>query len=130
MDYYIPWVVGIERLFSDIENSNKGNTASYPPHNIVEYDEDTSVIELAVAGFNKNQIKIETRDCVLKITGESEKDERKYAYKGISTRNFIRQFTLGKYIEVEDATLSDGILRISLKRHLPEEKKPREISIS
>lgn len=128
INYYAPLAIGIDRIFSEIENTIKGNT-TYPPHNVIKDGEDSYVIELAVAGFTRDQIDIETEDSTLTITGEAQKDDREYAHKGISTRSFTRRFTLAEYVEVTDATLTDGILRISLKRNVPEEKQPRKVSI-
>jgi molecular chaperone IbpA len=128
LNYYAPLAIGIDRFFTEVENAIKGNT-TYPPHNVIKDGEDSYGIELAVAGFSRDQISIETQDGLLKITGEAQKDEREYSYKGISTRSFTRQFTLAEYVEVTDATLKDGILYVSLKRNVPEEKQPRKVKI-
>ena len=128
LNYYAPLAIGIDRFFTEVENAIKGNT-TYPPHNVIKDGEDSYGIELAVAGFSRDQISIETQDGLLKITGEAQKDEREYTYKGISTRSFTRQFTLAEYVEVTDATLKDGILCVSLKRNVPEEKQPRKVKI-
>lgn len=128
LNYYAPLAIGIDRFFTEVENAIKGNT-TYPPHNVIKDGEDAYRIELAIAGFTRDQIDIETEDGILKITGEAQKDDREYAYKGISTRSFTRRFTLAEYVEVTDAALSDGILRISLKRNVPEEKQPRKVKI-
>ena len=128
LNYYAPLAIGIDRFFTEVENAIKGNT-TYPPHNVIKDGEDSYGIELAVAGFSRDQISIETQDGLLKIIGEAQKDEREYTYKGISTRSFTRQFTLAEYVEVTDATLKDGILCVSLKRNVPEEKQPRKVKI-
>jgi molecular chaperone IbpA len=128
LNYYAPLAIGIDRFFTEVENAIKGNT-TYPPHNVIKDGEDSYGIELAVAGFSRDQISIETQDGLLKITGEAQTDEREYVYKGISTRSFTRQFTLAEYVEVTDATLQDGILSVSLKRNVPEEKQPRKVKI-
>jgi molecular chaperone IbpA len=128
LNYYAPLAIGIDRLFTEVENAIKSNT-TYPPHNVIKDGEDSYRIELAVAGFSRDQISIETHDSLLKIIGEAQKDECEYAYKGISTRSFTRQFTLAEYVEVTDASLADGILRIALKRNVPEEKQPRKVKI-
>jgi molecular chaperone IbpA len=128
LNYYAPLAIGIDRFFTEVENAIKGNT-TYPPHNVIKAGEDSYGIELAVAGFSRDQISIETQDGLLKITGEAQKDDREYTYKGISTRSFTRQFTLAEYVEVTNATLKDGILCVSLKRSVPEEKQPRKVKI-
>jgi len=128
LNYYAPLAIGIDRIFTEVENAIKGNT-TYPPHNVIKDGEDSYGIELAVAGFSRDQITIETQDGLLKIVGEAQKDEREYTYKGISTRSFTRQFTLAEYVEVTDASMKDGILSIKLKRNVPEEKQPRKVKI-
>lgn len=128
LNYYAPLAIGIDRFFTEIENAIKGNT-SYPPHNVIKDGVDSYVIELAVAGFSRDQISIETQESLLKIVGSAKDDDREYAHKGISTRSFTRQFTLAEYVEVTSASLNDGILRIALKRNVPEEKQPRTVSI-
>jgi molecular chaperone IbpA len=128
LNYYAPLAIGIDRIFTEVENAIKSNT-TYPPHNVIKDGEGAYRIELAVSGFSRGQITIETQDGLLKITGDAQKDEREYAYKGISTRSFTRQFTLAEYVEVTEASLTDGILCIALKRNVPEEKQPRKVTI-
>jgi molecular chaperone IbpA len=111
------------------------NEAGYPPYNVVKLDDDSFVIELAVAGFSKNSIDITVQDSVLNIEGEQETDDRSdeetnYLYKGISSRKFRRTFNLADYVEVKDATVKDGVLKVILERHVPEELKPRTIPVN
>lgn len=104
---------------------------TYPPYNIREIDEDTRVLELALAGFTKNEIKVEVNNRVLSISGEKEKqdEEPKYLHKGIATRKFAKTVTLWEFWEVSSADYNDGILYVVLKREIPDEKKPRQIKI-
>lgn len=109
----------------------KPTTTSYPPYNIVKIDDDKIVMEFAVAGFKKDDISITTEKNVLSIKADrSEADEKKYLHKGIAARKFSRSFSLPEYFEVEKAGFEDGILYIDLVRNIPEEKKPKQISIS
>lgn len=127
---YRPFGIGFEQLFQEFDSIQKENSNVYPPHNVVKLTDDSYVIELAVAGFSNDELNIETVESSLVITGEkTEKDEREYSYKGISARKFTRRFTLAEYVNVSDASLQNGILSISLKRIIPEEKKPRIIKI-
>jgi molecular chaperone IbpA len=105
-------------------------TPAYPPYNIVKIDDDKVVLEFAVAGFKKDDISIVTEKNVLSIKGEKSSDERTYLHKGIAARKFARSFTLPEYFEVESAGYEDGILYIDLIRNIPEEKKPKQISIN
>ena len=104
---------------------------SYPPYNIREIDEDTRVWELALAGFTRDELEVTTNGRMLTISGENRDEvEGKYLHKGIATRKFTKVVTLWEYWEVESADYNDGILYVVIKRHVPEDKKPRQIKIS
>lgn len=121
--------VGFERMFDELSRTSATATNSnYPPHNIVQIDEDNYLIEIAVAGFNKDNIDIQLKDSILTVKGKRE-DTRVYSHKGISSREFVRTFTLGEYVQVNGADLEDGILAIKLERVVPEEERPRSIEI-
>lgn len=104
---------------------------SYPPYNIREIDEDTRTLELATAGFSKDEISIKIEDDIVTISGEKKasEEETKYIHKGIATRKFSKSVTLWEYWEVSSADYNDGILYVVLKREIPEEKKPKTIEI-
>lgn len=104
---------------------------SYPPYNIRKVDENKYVIEIAVAGFGKQDIEIEMHDGVLTIKGNNSVDQstEDYIFKGIADRAFTRQFTLADSVEVKNADLINGLLKIWLERFIPEEKKPKKINI-
>jgi len=125
-----PWGIGFDRVFADFDIAFKENTNVYPPHNVVKINDDSFLIELAVAGFSIEDLNIETVENSLVITGEhATEDEREYTHKGISARKFTRKFTLAEYVNVGEATLVNGILSIALVRVIPDEKKPRTIAI-
>jgi len=132
---YVPrqFFIGFDNLFNLLESqpwkAEANSFGTYPPHNVIKIDDDNYTIEFAVAGFKPEDIDIEVRESVLNITG-GKNDEREYAHKGISSRNFFKTFTLADYVVVTGSTLEDGILSIHLKRELPEAKKPRKISIT
>lgn len=124
--------VGFDTLFEDLERihtSARSNSNNYPPHNVVKIDDEKFLIELAVAGFTKDNIDIELKDGILKVTGEVEKDEREYAYKGISSRKFEKSFRLSEFVVIDGADFQDGILVVFARVELPEEKRPRKIEI-
>jgi molecular chaperone IbpA len=126
-----PFFVGFDRIFDRVNAASKLTTAQkYPPYNIVKTDENTYLIELAVAGFGPDDVDIELHDGVLAISGkvESTSDDN-YIYKGIANRSFERRFTLADTVEVEGVDLYQGILTVKLKNVIPEEKKPRKIPI-
>jgi molecular chaperone IbpA len=124
------WGIGFDRVFADFDVAFKENAQVYPPHNVVKINDDSFLVELAVAGFSIENLNIETVENSLIISGEhTAEDEREYTHKGISTRKFTRRFTLAEYVNVGKATLVNGILSIGLERVIPDEKKPRTIAI-
>ena len=102
---------------------------TYPPYNIKKVDENKYVIEMAVAGFGKQDLEIELQDGVLTIKGSVSSEEADYIYKGIADRAFTRQFTLADTVEIKNADLINGMLKIWLERFIPEDKKPKKINI-
>ena len=105
--------------------------AGYPPYNIKKTGDNTYVIEMAVAGFGRQDIELTLEDGVLSIKGELKTDEKNdYLFKGIADRAFTRKFTLADTIEIKNADLLNGMLRIWLEKFIPEHKKPRKIDIN
>ena len=127
-----PYAVGFDRVFDQLQNYVENNSTStgYPPYNIRKDVDFNFNIEIAQAGFRKKDIEVEIADGVLTIRSvkENEEDDNNL-YRGISYRKFNRKFTLADDIIVKDAKLQDGLLNISLERVVPEEKKPRLITI-
>jgi molecular chaperone IbpA len=105
------------------------NSTNYPPYNLVEVSEDTYMIELALAGFKKEDISVEQEKNVLTIKGSSEEDENKYIHKGIGARSFARTFSLSEYMIVAGVTMENGVLRVLVIREVPEEAKPKKFEI-
>lgn len=104
---------------------------TYPPYNIKQTGENTYVIEMAVAGFGKQDLELELQEDKLTIKGNVHTDDNddNYIFKGIAERAFTRQFTLADTVEVKNADLINGMLKIWLERFIPEEKKPKKINI-
>ena len=127
--------LGFERLFDDIEKMMVDNTLSkpvtFPPHNILKLDDNRYIVELAVAGFSKDEIDISVNDGNLIIKGNKiEKEEKaEYLYKGIGTRSFTKTLRIADTVEVKGAEFADGVLRIGLENIIPDHKKPRKIEI-
>lgn len=126
--------VGFDRMFDEIQRTfaNSRGSDNYPPYNIAQLDDTHYVIELAVAGFDESEIDVELKDQHLIIKGVREKKDQeiKYTHKGISTRNFERDFTLADNVQVKAATVKNGILAIALEHIVPEEQKPKKIAIT
>jgi molecular chaperone IbpA len=121
--------VGFDHLLEELDRVAKQANDHYPPHNIVKTGEAEYVIELAVAGFTKDEISIEVKDRTLVVFGEHISKGREYIHRGISTKKFKRTFRLSEYVHVHGADLVDGILAIQLKYVVPEEMRPRKIQI-
>ena len=104
--------------------------ATYPPYNVNKISDEHLVLEFALAGFNRGGIDISVEKDVLTIKGErTEDDGANYIHKGIAARKFTRSFNLPEYFEVDRASMTDGILYIDLYKNVPEEKKPKKITI-
>ena len=123
-----PFFIGWDRHFKDLEKVMH-NSTNYPPYNLVEMGEDTYMIELALAGFKKDDISVEQEKNVLTIKGSSEDDETKYIHKGIGARSFTRTFSLSEYMIVAGVTMENGVLRVLVIRDVPEEAKPKKFEI-
>lgn len=128
---FSPLSVGFETLFDQLHRVDKSVT-SYPPHNIKKINDETYHIQLAIAGLKEEDIDIELNNGVLSVEYEKKPadDLAEYLHRGISTRNFRKEFTLSDHVVVDGASLENGILEIVLRKELPEEKKPRKIAIS
>jgi len=127
--------VGFDRLFNLLDNRNLGDQAqSYPPYNIERTGDNTYRITMAVAGFDEKELSIEFQAHSLTVKGEKSDDEAgaetEYLYRGIAKRAFERRFQLADHVEVETASLKNGLLHIDLVRNIPEALKPRRISIA
>lgn len=107
------------------------NTENYPPYDIVRTGEDTFRINLAVAGFAPPDINVTAQQNLLIVSGRKTTTEQaQYLYQGISARAFERRFNLADHVEVESATIENGLLQLNLVRRVPEAMKPRRIEIS
>lgn len=126
--------VGFDRMFDRLTKFNDqfgiAKLPNYPPYNIKKTGENTYVIEMAVAGFGKSDIELILDDGKLTVNGKLSVDaEDMVIYQGISNREFTRQFSLADTIEVKNADLINGMLKVWLENIIPEHKKPKKIEI-
>ena len=107
------------------------NIPNYPPYNIKKIDETHYVIEVAVAGFAQQDIEIEIDGGKLVVKGnvQSAEQEENFLFKGIASRAFTRTFALNDQVEVKDAELFNGMLKIALERMIPEMQKPKKVAV-
>lgn len=123
--------VGFDRVQAMLEEANRVESNGYPPYNIELTDEDHYRISMAVAGFSQDELEIEVKQSMLRVTGKKADDGtgRKFLYRGIANRTFERRFQLADYVRVAGANIEDGLLHIDLVREIPEAMKPRKIEI-
>jgi molecular chaperone IbpA len=126
--------VGFDDQFSKLSKMHDDLTKhipNYPPYNIRKVNDNTYVIEIAVAGFSKSEIEVEFADDKLIVSGNAQDDDSAdWLYKGIATRNFTRTFALDDKIEIKGAALMNGMLKIALEKIIPDHKKPKKIEVS
>lgn len=127
--------VGFDDMFdriSEFHESVAKNIPNYPPYNIKKTGDNTYVIEMAVAGFGKQDIEITTEDDKLVIKGNVESDETPQddlLWQGLAFRPFTRMFTLNDQVEVNNAEMINGLLKVTLERIIPESKKPKKVEV-
>ncbi len=129
-----PYAVGFDRVFDQFNQyvTNNVQSTGFPPYNIRKEGEYNFVIEMALAGFGKKDIEVEVADGTLSIRSVKEEDsdlDGNQLYRGIAYRKFERKFTLADAVVVNGAKLENGMLLVDLERVVPEEKKPRLISV-
>jgi len=122
--------VGFDGIFDQLSALPKFDIPNYPPYNIKKIDKDKYQLEMALAGFSKDDIEVEVKENTLTISVKpSDKKEESFVHRGIAQRAFKRQWTLIEHLEVKNAHFKDSVLIIDMKLNLPEEKKPRTINI-
>ena len=134
-----PFSIGFDDMFDQFENmlGNGHSTmqSNYPPYNIRKTSKDNYAIEVALAGFSRNDVEVEFEDNLLTVrTKQVDKSEGngsdgEIIHKGISQRHFARSFTIADDVKVGEAQLKDGLLTISCERIIPEHKKKKLIEI-
>lgn len=126
--------IGIDRLLSRVLDSveQQSSASGYPPYNIIRRGEDLYEIQVAVAGFTQGEITVKVENSTLIVSGEktTNDDKADFLYQGISSRKFIRTFSLAEYVEVIGASVTNGILSVNLEQKIPDSLKPRLINIT
>ena len=123
--------LGFDHIFDELTKIRAHANDGYPPHNVIKTGDTTTTVELAVAGFKREDLRIDLKDHVLTIKGERKqrRPEEQYVHRGLSTRKFVKSYRLSEYTEVVGADLKDGILSVDLEVIVPEERKPKMIAI-
>jgi len=123
--------IGFENL-NRLVDFTRGESDSYPPYNIEKTGDGAYRIQMALAGFTREEIDVTVQDNMLIIigrAGETEGEQREYLHRGIAKRAFERRFQLADTIKVTGAGFENGLLNVELVREIPEHKKPRRIAI-
>jgi molecular chaperone IbpA len=133
MDALSRALIGFDTMFDQMERryANSVNN-NYPPHNILRLGDNEYAIQLAVTGFDKEEIAVTVENNVLIVKGESmntEYPQEAYLHHGLATRDFVKEFPLAEHIEVVGAETKNGMLIIKLIRNVPESAKPKVIDI-
>ena len=133
-----PFTVGFDDMFDHFEHMMddsffRGTIGNFPPYNIVKTGENTYDVELALAGFSKNDIEVEYKENLLTVRSkkqeETKDEDGNIIHRGISKRMFSKSFTIANDVEVKGAELKDGLLKVSMERIVPEHKKAKLIDI-
>ena len=120
--------IGFEDVFNrffELQDFNGG----HPFYNIKRIKDDKYVLEMALAGYKKSEVKVDVTDGVLSIKGNTSKEADDYVHRGISKRSFAKQLQLSEYVECKGAKLEDGMLKVDLEYNPPENKKPKTIEV-
>ena len=120
--------IGFEDIFSrffELQDFNGG----HPFYNIKRIKDDKYVLEMALAGYKKSEVKVDVTDGVLSIKGNTGKEADEYVHRGISKRSFAKQLQLSEYVECKGAKLEDGMLKVDLEYNPPENKRPKTIEV-
>ena len=133
-----PFSVGFDSIFEEFDrmlDSTERYNSNYPPYNICKLNDNDYKIEVALAGYSREDIEIELKDNTLTVRNKTKEkvvndESNGVIHKGISTRQFERSFTISEDIKVKNADLKNGLLSIDLERIVPEEKKSRLICIN
>ena len=121
--------IGFEDVFNrffELQDFNGG----HPFYNIKRIKDDKYVLEMALAGYKKSEVKVDVTDGVLSIKGNTGKEADEYVHRGISKRSFAKQLQLSEYVECKGAKLEDGMLKVDLEYNPPENKRPKQSKLN
>jgi len=124
--------LGFDNIFDQLDGLTaiKQSDQGYPPYNVVKKGDNTFLIEIAVAGFKRDDISLTMEKGTLTITGKKQSEDRsEYIHRGISARRFERKFTIAETCQVVGADIVDGLLLVGLEIQIPEEDKPKTINL-
>jgi molecular chaperone IbpA len=130
-----PFFLGFDDSFNKLmglRNDLNKHISSYPPYNIRKFSDSEFELQFAIAGFDKRDIKVTVENGKLTVSGvmsDIENDGVEYLHKGIATRSFSSTFALGEHVEVEEAEVDNGLLKVRVKKYIPKHLQPKEIIV-
>ena len=128
---YNPVSIGFEDMFKRLDALAANSTSNYPPYNLVKLDDERQQLQLALAGFSREDIEVSVERKVLNISVQkSDTEVGEYVHKGISSRTFSRNWQLSQDTLVDEVTFVNGLLSVTLKREIPEEARKKILPIS
>ena len=123
-EQFTPFTLGLDETLNRLETF-AGSGTNYPPYNIYNGSDSRTILEVALAGFSKEELSVTTERNCLTVSAKKTKDDRTYSHKGISTRSFSRNWQLGDDVEIEKVEFNDGLLTVILVKELPEKQKKK-----
>jgi HflK protein len=133
-DQLRPYTIGYDNIFEHFNDmfESSGSQTNFPPYDIIKYSDTKYDIQVAIAGYSKEDIVIEQNENTLSIKSikQKENDKVEILHRGISKRHFEKYFTIADDVKINGAELKNGLLKISLERIIPEQKKPKTIKIN
>lgn len=129
---FLPAMIGFEKLFNEIEAS-MFQEPKFPKYDVIRLSDTRTSIEVALAGYSQDDLDIEIHNQVLKIEGDKgdqKYEEKQYIHKTIAKRNFKLCFKLAEHVEVLEANMENGMLQVVVVENVPEEAKPKKITLS
>tara|TARA_R110002050_G_scaffold5905_1_gene25379 strand:+ start:70 stop:480 length:411 start_codon:yes stop_codon:yes gene_type:complete len=127
---YAPVSLGIEDMFKRLDVFADASVGNYPPYNIIQVDDTTQELQIALAGIAKDNIEVSVERGVLSVSTNSVVDESVYVHKGVAKRTFARNWQLGEDAVVSEPVYENGMLFIKVGLHVPEEKQRRVLPIA
>lgn len=127
---YAPVSLGLEQMFNRLDTLTDSAATNYPPFNIIRTSETTTELELALAGFSKDEVEVATERGVLSVsTNRESKDDREYIHRGLAHRTFAKNWQLGDDVVVDEVVFKNGLLTIKLRKEVPEAQQRKTLPI-
>ena len=129
---YNPVSLGLESMFNRLDALTDSTATNYPPYNIIKTSDTTQELEIALAGFSKDQIEVTTETGVLTVATHrpDKEDGREYTYRGLAQRTFARNWQLSDDVVVDEVTFVDGLLTVKLRKEVPDHLQKKYLPIT